>query len=177
MSLVRIVAFAWLAVACGGEDKPGEVKTIYRDLPVDLEDTEWTPPIEGDPGLTVGVTEDQLFRELADGDDAPIIEGFQGGYWVHVAVRAVGVGRSGSIEGRLTIKGEDDPVGSLRADLKLVLTREGFSERPQVPISLTEDWQKRFSDLFGKSGAIRVIYIDLDGRKAEHEVQVVFVQN
>lgn len=166
-----------LTAACGGTEVETTTETIYRDVPVDLVDTEWTPPVEGDPAVTVGVTEDQLFRELKDGDDAPIIEGFQGGYWVHVSVRTTGLGRSGKIDGLLELDGEADAIGQLNADLRLTPTREGFYERPQVPISLSEAWQVRFADLFDRSGTIGVTFTDAEGRVGTRDVQVVFVQN
>ena len=181
VSLLAFTALAVLALLAGcGEETPAadpEDKIVYRDTPVDLEDTEWTPPIEGDPALTVGVTEDQLFRELVDGDDAPIIEGFQGGFWVHISLRTTGLGRSGRIDGRLVVDDEDDPVGKLAADLRMTPTREGFFERSQVPIALGEAWQEHFADLYDRAGRIEVSYTDEEGRVAERIVKVTFVEN
>ena len=35
---------ALAAAGCGTADPDPIVKTVYRDAPVDLEDTDWTPP-------------------------------------------------------------------------------------------------------------------------------------
>lgn len=177
LRLLLLAAACVIAAGVLGGCGEVETETIYRDLPVDLQDTQWTPPIEGDPSLVVGVTEDQLFRELVDGDHAPIIEGFQGGFWVHVALRTTGMGRSGRIDADLLLGDGSTAVGNLSATLKLTYTREGHSERPQVPIALTEAWQLKFEELFDEPGAISLKFTDDEGRAAERTVQVVFVQN
>jgi len=142
---------------------------------VDLANTEWEPPVEGDPNLIIGVTEDQLFRELSDGEDAPVIEGFQGGRWIHMSLRTTGMGIRGSLVG--TLRRADEVIGELSEDLKLVPTREGFAERTQVPIALTEAWQLKFEELFGQAGSIAVAFTDSQGRRGAKTVQVVYVQN
>ena len=142
---------------------------------MDLVNTEWTPPVEGEPTLIIGVTEDQLFRELLDGEDAPVVEGFQGGRWVHISLRATGVGIRGSLVGTLHMG--DELVGELSEDLRLVPTREGFAERTQVPIALKEAWQLKFEQLFGETGIITVAFTDTEGRRGEKTLQVVYVQN
>ncbi len=169
--MVRRLLWATLTLAGCGED-PG---TVLRDHPVDLRNTEWAPPVEGDPTLIIGVTEDQLFRELSDGAEAPVIEGFQGGRWVHMSLRATGVGIRGSLVGTLALG--DEIVGELSEDLKLVPTREGFAERTQVPIALKEAWQLKFEDLFDQAGSIAVAFTDTEGRRGAKTVQVVYVQN
>lgn len=108
-----------------------ERTTIYRDHEVffdGVREEEWKYQ---DPIIVPGVYEEQLFRELTESDDAQIINGFQGGIWMHISVRVGGA----PPDGRLTALLEPD-VGGTELVLRLTDGPDGFFEVYDVPIPI-----------------------------------------
>ena len=77
--------------------------------------------------LVVGIVRDEIFVPLEAGQDLPILRGFQGGRWIHVALRVTGVRNRGRVQLEAT------GVGTAAYDIKLV-RREGILEVVDLPI-------------------------------------------
>jgi len=91
---------------------------------------DFTPAPEPDLGPTsiiAGVVEGGGFQALEAGDPLPIIHGFQGGRWIHVAMRVTGMRNRGRV--RMVIDG----VGTADYDIKM-LRRSNLLEIFDLPI-------------------------------------------
>lgn len=127
-------AFAALMMAClvspGCGDTP-ESDKVYRDLPVEF-DGDGDRVVE--QGMTLGILLDDTFVPLDEGDPVEIINGFQGGTWVHLSLRVAGMPANGLIRASL------GDISEVRYGLKLVRTEEGYLESYDIPlpVRLTE---------------------------------------
>ena len=117
---------AALLCACG--PSPASLEFVPPDVVVDAIDAGYL----GDPSLVVGVVEAGAFKALEPGDALPIVHGFQGGRWIHVAYRVTGVRNRGHVS--LNIEG----IGTSSYDIKL-LRREQVLEAYDLPIPVGRD--------------------------------------
>lgn len=107
---------------------------VYLDHPVEFDD-DGSEIVVGEKFMTMGIFEEQLFREIEEGDDVPIIHGFQGGTWIHLSLRIGGM----PPDGRVTVELGD--LGEISYGQRLARTPEGFLEVYDipVPVRLPED--------------------------------------
>ena len=110
-----------LLIGCG----PEQVALDF--VPADLIYDTLDAGNRGAPTLVVGIVRDEVFVPLEAGQDLPILRGFQGGRWIHVALRVTGVRNRGRVQ--LEASG----VGTAAYDIKLV-RREGILEVVDLPI-------------------------------------------
>jgi hypothetical protein len=143
----------WFAVlialnACGEAPAP-----IYSDVPTVAltEDDERRAGEER--SLTAGVLNEQLFNVIEAGDPLHIINGFQGGTWVHISVRVTGMRSRGRIEASL-----GEAVGETAFELKLIRTAQGFMEAHDIPIPVRGD----VDDLVGRDAILHITYTSRD---------------
>jgi hypothetical protein len=109
-----------------------ETVYIYKDLPVE-QDGDGAQEVE--PSLNPGVWAEPTFRPLAPGDEVEVINGFQGGTWIHLSIRAVGVRPDGLIRASLS-DDQGQEVSQIRYGLKLNRTAEGFLEAYDLPLPM-----------------------------------------
>ena len=102
--------------------------------------------------MALGVYEEESFREIDEGDAMQIIDGLQGGRWVHLSVRVTGLPRSGNIVVQL-----GDDIGVADYSLKLLRTAEGFLEAYDIPIPIPFEGEE-LEALFGMPVQIKVRY-------------------
>ena len=124
--LIGLGLFAGSLVACS--EPPVTERIEYRDPPVVFDQEDYNEMTTGEPGITLGIYEEQLFRDLEENDDVPVINGSQGGTWVHLSIRVTGVRADGLISASL------GDVGSIRYGLKLTRSPEGFLEAYDIPV-------------------------------------------
>ncbi len=113
--------FLVLFVACG--PTPATLNFEAPEVVFDALDAGYV----GDPSLVVGVVRDGRFEPCEAGQDLPILNGFQGGRWIHIALRVTGVRNRGRVQ--LGVAG----VGEASYDIKLV-RRGDFLEVFDLPI-------------------------------------------
>jgi hypothetical protein len=126
-------------------------RIVYEDPAVVFDQEDYDQAAQGDPGITLGIYEEQLFRELTAGDDVPVIHGSQGGTWVHLSIRVTGLPADGLIAASL------GDVGSIRYGLKLTRSPDGFLEAFDipVPVRVSED---ELDALFGTQLTLTVSF-------------------
>ena len=110
----------------------GDPEVVYQDRPVEF-DGQGDRSVEA--GLSLGQYIDGEFVPIGDGDEVPIINGFQGGTWVHLSIRLSGLPADGLVEAQL------GPISEVRYGLKLVRTSEGYLEAYDIPlpVRMTEE--------------------------------------
>mgnify|MGYP001449384144 FL=1 len=113
--------FLVVVIACG--PTPATLKFEAPQVVFDALDAGYI----GDPSLVVGIVRDGRFEPFQAGQDLPILNGFQGGRWIHVALRVTGVRNRGRVQ--LGVAG----VGEASYDIKLV-RRGDFLEVFDLPI-------------------------------------------
>jgi hypothetical protein len=130
--------------ACGEPVAP-----VYSDVPT-VALTEDDELRAGEQvSITAGVLNEQLFNELEAGDPLHIINGFQGGTWVHVSIRVTGMRSRGRIDASL-----GEGVGETAFELKLIRTAQGFMEAHDIPIPVRGD----VDDLVGQEAVLQLTY-------------------
>ncbi len=160
MFLVGLVALC----SCG---EP-EIRTIYKDHPVEFEDRAVLEEQLGDPELLLGVFEEQLFRTIEEGDDVAIIQGFQGGTWVHLSIQVKALPADGLIEASL------GDLGEIRYGLKLARTPEGFLEAYDIPIPVRRT-EEELLDIYGRDYQLEVTFKS-GGKEVSQSINVVLVE-
>ena len=110
-----------LVVACG--PAPAQLTYASPELVFDRLDAGF----QGEPTLVVGVVRDGRFEGFTAGQELPILNGFQGGRWIHVAMRITGLRNRGRVQ--LGVDG----IGQAAYDIKLV-RRADFLEVFDLPI-------------------------------------------
>jgi len=144
-----------------------DYNVVYQDLPVEFEEEEQTQ-ITDELSIAMGLYEEQLFRELGDSDEVPVIHGFQGGTWVHLSIRVTGMPPDGMIRASL---GE---VGQIRYGIKLTRSPEGFLEAYDipVPVPLTEADLELF---YGQEVTLKAEF-SANGEAVAAELKIVIVE-
>jgi len=140
------MAFGYFSLFSCGEE------IVYRDFPVEFSDVNEREAGPGEKNMALGVYEEESFREIDEGDSLPIINGLQGGTWVHLSVRVSGLPRSGNIAVQL-----GNGIGSVEYSLKLLRTAEGFLEAYDIPIPVPFEGEE-LEALFGTTVSIKVEY-------------------
>lgn len=108
----------------------------------------------GAPTLLVGGVAEGRFSAFEDGAELPILNGFQGGRWIHVALRVTGMRNRGRAEMRVT------GIGNASYDIKLIRRGE-LLEVFDLPIPVGRN--PRLSDdevdaLAGQTAQLEVSY-------------------
>jgi len=142
---------------------------IYMDFPVQFTDVGGSSEWLGEKEMVLGVYEEQLFRGLGDGDAVHIINGLQGGTWVHLSVRVTGLPRAGVIN---VVLGED--IGAIEYNIKLVRTAEGFLEAYDIPVPVPFEGDE-LEALFGQTVVLKVSF-SAEGQSVSAESLVVLEQ-
>ena len=127
-------------------------EVVYMDLPVEFTDTVSDDEWIGEKEMILGVYEEQLFRSLNDDDPVHIINGLQGGTWVHLSIRISGMPRVGTVKVTL---GED--IGDIEYRLKLVRTAEGFLEAYDIPVPVPLEGDE-LEALYGQTVWLKVSF-------------------
>lgn len=158
---------SFLFVACEPELLPH-----YADIEVDRDlDSEELP--EGDPEITPGIYEEQLFSPVEEGDDMHVIHGFQGGIWVHLSIRVNGMRSLGRIYAAL---GDDGAIGETSYDLRLSRTPEGFLEAYDIPIPVSyrgDDLPGYLESIYGESHRLTVRFKVRDKTASDERIVVL----
>jgi hypothetical protein len=144
-----------------------EYNTVYRDLPVEFEEEEQNQTTD-ELSITMGLYEEQLFRPLDESSEVPVIQGFQGGTWVHLSIRVTGLPPDGMIRASL---GE---VGQIRYGIRLSRSPEGFLEAYDipVPVPLTEADLERF---YGQEVTLKAEF-SANGEAVSSELKIIVVE-
>ncbi len=121
---------------CAEPDK----ELLYQDYPVEFDGD---PEAMLEPGLVAGLYVEPNFIPLGDGDQMPIINGFQGGTWIHLSIQATGIEPQGLVRASL---GE---VSSVRYGLKLTRTATGTLESYDIPLPIQLS-EEEIEALFGQ---------------------------
>ena len=124
---------------------------MYRDFDVEFEDNSFSFDFSGSSELIIGVYHEQLFNDLSTGDPVHIINGLQGGTWVHISIRVVGMPTIGSIAVTL------GDVGDVEFYVNLVRSAEGYLEAYDIPIPIPLEGED-LEQLFGQDATLTVFY-------------------
>ena len=89
---MRRILLTTLLIGCGPEQVA--LDFVPGDLVYDTLDA----GNRGAVTLVVGIVRDEVFVPLEAGQDLPILRGFQGGRWIHVALRVTGVRNRGRVQ-------------------------------------------------------------------------------
>jgi hypothetical protein len=156
---------AVLAVAAGSCKR----EIIYKDHEVVFDHVEETSWQDETPRIVPGTFEEQLFAPLKDGDPVQIVNGFQGGVWLHVSVRCFGMPPEGELTASLDLL-DGSALGETTVHLLLARSAEGFREAYDIPIPI----ERRGADLQALEGAratLAVSYVAGD-REVHDSVEV-----
>jgi hypothetical protein len=146
--LLRIVLLSGLLSACAPNQV--ELEFVSPELVFSAIDGGFS----GAPTLLVGGVADGRFSSFEDGAELPILHGFQGGRWIHVALRVTGMRNRGRAEMRVT------GIGHASYDIKLI-RRGDLLEVFDLPIPvgrnprLTDD---EVDALAGQTAELEVSY-------------------
>lgn len=163
--MLRRLLLLSLVVLCACGAQEGE--PIYMDYPVEFDGDGLE---EAEPMLTAGVYREPAFIPLEPGDPMEVINGFQGGTWIHLSVRAVGVRSDGLIRASL-LGDQGQELSQIRYGLKLARTPEGHLEAYDIPLPM------RYSDeelegLFGQTARLQVEF-EAAGESVNVDMDVV----
>ena len=150
--MFRILIFS-LSVYYAGCREPAE-RVIYRDYPVEFDDVQDQMEVIGDPEIILGIFEEQLFTELHNDDEVPIVYGLQGGTWLHLSIRVFGLRSDGEIDVSLT--NNQHTLGEVNYLLRLVRSAEGFLEAYDIPVPVTPPNDMDLSSIFGEKYTITI---------------------
>ena len=164
LALVALCLSLLLTSSCGETIE----EIVYKDYPVEFDQKDELDEIVGDPELVLGVFDEQLFNDLSQGDEVAIINGFQGGTWVHISVRAFGVRSDGEVSAEL-----GDGIGQIRYPLKLTRSPEGFLEAYDIPIPVNPA-DGDIDALFGQQVELHVSFTTSE-MTIEETLEVVLV--
>ena len=165
MSLVRPVIVLLLLAACTTE-------TVYVDPEIEISDDYFIEPVAGDPTVILGFYSEQLFYELKNDDDCPVVWGLQGGTWTMPAIRTIGIGSRPTVNCTLvTINGE--LVGEVKAKTAFFLSPDGYLEYQSFPIPVAhEDNDDPIDDLYNQKAELTCAVSDDQGRGDTQSVSV-----
>lgn len=155
-------------VLIAGCSESAAERIIYQDPPVVFDQEDYNRSVAGEPGLTLGIYEEQLFRELTQDADVPVIHGSQGGTWVHLSIRVTGMPADGLIAASL------GDVGSIRYGLKLTRSPEGFLEAFDIPVPVRVP-DDELEALFGTKLTLSVSFT-VDDEVVEASLPVTLVE-
>ncbi len=148
--MIHRLAFVLGLMVCLVASSCNEI-VVYRDFDVEFEDSSFSFDFSGSSELIIGVYHEQLFNDLSTGDPVHIINGLQGGTWVHISIRVVGMPTIGSIAVSL------GDVGDVEFDVKLVRSAEGYLEAYDIPIPIPLEGED-LEQLFGQDATLSVFY-------------------
>ena len=159
---------------------------LYTDEPVEMDGEPKLPLIQGDPWLGIGLWEARDYVVLDEGDPVGLFNGDQGGWWVHMALRAIGVGSNGVAEGSVRSGDADGQVigFSLAPEIiRLGQTHDGYLQAPVLRIRFFNDLggpenreARRLAAeaLDGEQGHLSVTYEADDGSSATGTAPITF---
>ena len=150
-----LLGFATLS--CGTPAQP--LRYTEAELIVDRVDAGYL----GEPTLIAGLVADGRFTALEEGAELPILHGFQGGRWVHIALRVTGLRKRGRVV--MELRG----VGTASYDIKL--TRRGeLLEIFDLPIAVGR--QPRLDDAEVDALAGTAVHLTVDYTAGTNSVGV-----
>lgn len=175
----RAVATTWClagvvlasgAVGCSTE-------TVYIDPPVDRSG-QGSDVVTGDPLLVIGFYEEQLYTELEEEGECPIVHGLQGGTWIMPALRIQGIGSPAATQCRVTLD-DGEQVGAAAAVEDYYVGGDGFLEVTAFPVPINHSAPGAgpgIDDLFGQGAEMWCRVEDEEERGAELTVAVTLVE-
>ena len=164
ISLFIVLGVLLQIMGCGDTEE----YIVYRDRPVEFDERDQDTNIGGEPEVIIGLFDEQLFDELADGDDVPIVYGLQGGTWLHISVRVFGI----HPDGEITVSLSD--LATIEYPIQLIRTVEGFFEVYDVPIPVEPPDGQDLTDLFGQEYTLTVSYSSKD-LSASATVKIILI--
>lgn len=133
--------------------------------------------VTGEFSLTLGIYEEQLFTPLQNGDEIPVVNGFQGGTWIMPALRCTGVTETVSMEAQLILE-TGEVLGVVDSfDSRLDRTPAGSLDANAVPVPVNrEDPTMPLDDVFGQTATFRIQLRDQLGSTGVLELELVLIQ-
>ena len=126
-------------------------KVIYKDYPVDYDLKKKTEEVGENPTIILGVFKEQIFNVLKDGDPIEIINGFQGGTWIHISIRVLEMPSKGEVDVDI------QSIGRINYQINLTRTAEGYLEMHDIPIPVKLK-KEQIGALIGQRVLLRVSY-------------------
>ena len=149
-----------LLAFCGCGDP--QVVRIFADRPVIFDG-------DGDridePTLSLGETVEGEFVPIVEGSGVTIIDGFQGGTWIHLSIRVTGLQPDGLVEVSL------GDISEVRFGLRLTRTNDGVLEANDIPLPVPLSLDE-VATLDGQTIEIKAAFESL-GQRVDHSTEVV----
>ncbi|MCP4502235.1 MAG: hypothetical protein GY822_19935 [Deltaproteobacteria bacterium] len=137
----------------------------------------------GDPGMFLGIYEEQLFRPLEPSGtgtppEIPIIYGFQGGTWLMPAVRCTGVSQTITFTADLSGPNAEVLGHVPPSRVRLDLTPDGTLDANALPIPVerADPENDVIEDLYGQEGHVFIQGVDASGEIISLEMAVTFIE-
>ena len=137
-----------------------------------------TGKIEGDPTLDIGFYVEQLYAQMSDGDECPVVWGLQGGTWTMPALRTKGIASNAKVTCTIvTEKGET--VSEVDAETRFYLSFDGWYENQAMPLPVNHAPPNEFDpidDLYGLKATLDCWVEDSEGRGNGKTVEILLVE-
>jgi len=151
---------------------------VYVDPP-GVERAQGGPLVEGEPYVELGIYHEQLYEQLIEGSEAPIVYGLQGGTWTHPAIRTEGIAPQATVTCTVTTSEDDELVGTSQAFSQFFVTPQAQYQVQSFPIPIVHthaDKGPGIEDLFGQEATLECSVMDEDDRASEASVTVTLSQ-
>ena len=120
--------------------------------------------VSGVAELSVGLYVEQLYEELTEGANIPLIHGFQGGVWLMPALRIRGIASPATVTMTLDVVGGSRLTDS-KSQANFLLASDGWLEVQAFPVRVDyATW--KIEELYGLDGVLEVTVSDEEGRTA-----------
>jgi hypothetical protein len=169
-----LATLACVALGC-------DERVLFVDPPVvyDRPDSGSFDP-SAEPSIRLGLFAEQLFTPLLEGEDLPIINGFQGGTWVMPAIRGIALTGVVQATAEVVVTATGERVGVLENErARLQSTAQGFTEIVALPVPVVHAppaQRDPITDLYGQPATLSITLIDTLGRRATATVGVVLIE-
>ncbi len=130
--------------------------------------------VTGEAELDVGMFHEQFFDALSEGEDMPLIHGFQGGVWIMPALRIQGIASPATVSVALDVIG-GSRICEAESKANFLLATDGWLEIQAFPARVDyATW--KIHELYGLDAVLEVSVTDEDGRSDQVSLQVHLIE-
>ena len=163
-----------LIIFCARCDVATEI--VYVDPTIVISDDYYIEPVTGDPTVFLGLYVEQLYQDLNDGDDLPVVWGLQGGTWTMPCIRIVGIASRATVNCSLTMD-SGEVVGQVKAKTNFFLAADGYLEYHSFPIPVTYEIEELpIDDLYNQEATLQCTVSDDEERSNGMTVPVIIIK-
>jgi hypothetical protein len=150
---------------------------VYVDPSIIISDEYFIEPVTGEPTVYLGRYVEQLYQDINEGDDLPVVWGLQGGTWTMPCIRIVGIASRATVDCSLTMD-TGEVVGKVKAKTNFFLAADGFLEYHSFPIPVNHEVNEEepIDDLYEQPATLNCSVTDDEERSNELAVSVMIIK-